>query len=66
MEKCNVRLEILVAIQRIKFRNIVTGDESWFYLDYHHDRQWSVSRDELTQKVKPGISTKSMLTVIWV
>jgi hypothetical protein len=53
-------------MQRIRFRDIITSDESWFYLEYHHASQWSVSRDEVPQRVGPAFGTaKFMLTAIW-
>jgi hypothetical protein len=53
-------------MQRTHFRHIITGDENWFYLEYQDASQWSVSRDEVPQRVDPAIGTaKFMLTVIW-
>jgi hypothetical protein len=64
--KCGELLRALAAIQRIHFRHIITGDESWFYLEYQHALQWSVARDEVFQRADPAIGTaKFMLTVIW-
>jgi hypothetical protein len=28
-----------------KFRNILTGDESWFMLEYQHAINWSLSSE---------------------
>jgi hypothetical protein len=53
-------------MQRTHFRYIITGDESWFYLEYQNASQWSVSRDEVPQKVDPAIGTaKFIFTAIW-
>jgi hypothetical protein len=53
-------------MQRTNFRHIITGDENWFYLEYQHASQWSVSRDEVLQRADSAIGTaKFMLTVIW-
>ena len=66
LAKCRELLPILEALQRNNFRNVVTGDESWFYLETGHSAQWSVCRDDVATKTKPTISTpKFMLTVIW-
>jgi hypothetical protein len=37
--KCDMFLRALEAIQRTHFRHIITGDESWFYLEYQHASQ---------------------------
>jgi hypothetical protein len=43
----------------------VTGNESWFTLEFHHSTKWGGSRDDVAQKAKQQIETqKSMLTVI--
>jgi hypothetical protein len=47
-------------------RHIITGKESWFYLDYRHAPPSSVPSYEVPQRIDPGIGTaKFMLTVIW-
>jgi hypothetical protein len=33
------------------FQRIITGDESWFFLDYLRDSVWEASRDQLPQNV---------------
>jgi hypothetical protein len=54
------------AANRFSQHYHITGDESWFYLEYQHVSQWSVSRDEVSQRVNPAISTaKFMLTAFW-
>jgi hypothetical protein len=64
--KCGELLCALKVMQRIRFRHIIIGDESWFYLEYHHASQWSVSRDEVPQRVGAAIGTaKFMLRAIW-
>jgi hypothetical protein len=48
------------------FRNIVTGNESWFTLECQHSAKWTVSRDDVPEKARQAIGTsKVMLTVIW-
>jgi hypothetical protein len=48
------------------FRHIITGGESWFSVEYQHASRWSVSRDEVLQKVNPVIGTaKLILLAIW-
>jgi SpoVK/Ycf46/Vps4 family AAA+-type ATPase len=49
-----------------KFRNILTGDESWFMLKCQHAVKWSLSREDVSGRVRQQIGTKTlMLTVIW-
>jgi hypothetical protein len=48
------------------FRNIVTGNESWFTLELQQSTKWSTSREDAPQRVRQQIGTrKFMLTVIW-
>jgi hypothetical protein len=64
--KCGELLRALEAMQRNHFRHIITGDENWFYLEYQHASQWSVSGDEVTERGDPPIGTnKFVLTTIW-
>jgi hypothetical protein len=45
---------------------MITSNESWFYLEHQHASQWSVSRNEVPQRVDPAIGiAKFMLTAIW-
>jgi transposase len=49
-----------------KFRNILTGDESWSMLEYQHAVKWSLSREDVSTRARRQIGTKTlMLTVIW-
>jgi hypothetical protein len=66
IETCRELSLILKAHENNKFQRFVTGDESSFPLEFHHSTKWSVSRDDVLQKIKQQIETqKSMLTVIW-
>jgi hypothetical protein len=63
--KCDGLLRALEVMQQPHFRHIITGDESWFYLEYQYASRWSVSRDEVPQRVDPAIGTAIfMLTAI--
>jgi hypothetical protein len=65
LQKCQELLEVLQAMEASKFRSIVTGDESWFTLEFQHSAKWGLSRDEVPEKVRQTIGTKQvMLTVI--
>jgi hypothetical protein len=66
METCRELLPTLKAHEKNKFRRFVSRNESWFTLEFHHSTKWSVSRDDVPQKVKQQIEAqKFMLTVIW-
>jgi hypothetical protein len=57
-------LQLLESQQRIGFRDIVTGDESWILQHYDHRQIWCVSADEVPTKVSSTITApESMLTV---
>jgi hypothetical protein len=47
-----------------KFRNILTGGENWFMLEYHHAVKWSLSREDVSERVRQQIGKKIMLIVI--
>jgi hypothetical protein len=40
-----------------KFRNILTGDESCFMLEHQHAMKWSLSREDLSERVRQQIGT---------
>jgi hypothetical protein len=66
MENCPELLPILKAHEKNKFQRFVTGDESWFTLEFHYSMKWSVWPDDVPQKVKQHIGTQQfMLTVTW-
>jgi hypothetical protein len=48
-----------------KFGTILTGDESWFMLEYQHAVKWRLSQEDASERVRQQIGTKIMLTVIW-
>jgi hypothetical protein len=56
----------LEAMQGTRLRHINIGYESRFCPEYQHASQWSVSRDDVPQRVDPDIGTaKFMFTAIW-
>jgi hypothetical protein len=66
METCRELLSILKAHGKNEFPRFVTGDESWFALEFHHSTKRSVSQDDVPQRVKQQIGTqKFMLAIIW-
>jgi transposase len=63
---CEELLPLLETQEQRQFRDLVTGDESWFTLEYEHQTQWQISRQEIGPKVRQGFQTKKfMLTVLW-
>jgi hypothetical protein len=66
METRRDLLLILNTPEKNKFQRVVTEDESWFTLEFHHSMKWRISRDDVLQKVKPQIGTQQFtVTVIW-
>jgi hypothetical protein len=39
-------------------KNLLPGDESWFMLEYQHAVKWSVSREDVSERVRQQIGTK--------
>jgi hypothetical protein len=65
LAKCRELLRMLEALQKNNVGKVVTGDESWFYLETGHSAQRSVCRDDVATKTKPMTGTpKFMLTVM--
>jgi hypothetical protein len=65
METCRELFSFLAPHEKDKFQRFVTGDESWFTLEFHHSTKWSASRDDVPQTANQQIGTqKFMLTVI--
>jgi hypothetical protein len=49
-----------------KFRNILISDESRFMLEYQHAVKWSLSREDVSERMRQQIGTRKFrLTVIW-
>jgi hypothetical protein len=66
IQKYQELLPLLERMEANRFRNILTGDESWFMLEYEHVVKWSFSREDASESVRQQIGvTKFMLTVIW-
>jgi hypothetical protein len=66
METCRELFPILMTHENNKFQRFVTGGKSCFTLECHHSTNFSVSRNDVPQKVKQQIGTQNfMLIVIW-
>jgi hypothetical protein len=48
-----------------KFRNIFTGDESWFRLERQHAVKWSLSREDVSEKVRQQIGAKKLCSLLY-
>jgi histone-lysine N-methyltransferase SETMAR len=56
----------LYTAQRDGWHHLVTGDESWFFLNISPRRMWTLSRDDVVTKPRLDIqSQKFMFTIIW-
>jgi hypothetical protein len=59
-------LQVLRSDEEQNFKNIVTGDESWFFLETSVISGWSRSRDDLTSRPKQNIQPeKCLISIIW-
>jgi hypothetical protein len=66
VKKCQDRLLSLERMEASNFRNIVTGDESWFTVELQQSPKWNTSREEVPQRVRQQIGTREfMLMAIW-
>jgi hypothetical protein len=55
----------LISQEMTNFSRIITGDESWFFLEYFHDRIWSISNENGTEMAWQIIgSDKHILTIL--
>jgi hypothetical protein len=56
---------LLKSDQKNKSRNIMTGDESWFYYQYESDAMFAHSRDEVIPRVSSTIDAKKVMFTIF-
>jgi hypothetical protein len=64
-EQCRKLLPIGEGMEKTDFHSLVTGDESWFTLEFRHSAKWYVSRDDMPQQPRHRIDTgKLMLAVM--
>jgi hypothetical protein len=50
IDKCCELFPILAKLEKGNFCNLVTGEKSWFALQFQHSAKWEVSRDNVPQK----------------
>jgi hypothetical protein len=66
IQNCQELLPLLERMEANKFRNILTGDESWLLFESQQAVKWSPSREDVSDRVRQQIGTKEfMLTVVW-
>jgi hypothetical protein len=63
--KAQELLDILLEVQDRGFENIMTGDESWFRMQYFHSCQWAADRADVPRRIRPDISTKKRMVSIF-
>jgi hypothetical protein len=65
IQKCQELLPLPEGMDANKFRNVLTGDESWFMLEYQHAVQWSFSREDGSEKVRQQIGTTNLCSLLF-
>jgi hypothetical protein len=64
-ECARAMLPFLYSVERDGWHHLVTGNESWFFVDTSLRRRWTLSRDDVVTKSKDDIQSKKfMLTII--
>jgi hypothetical protein len=56
---------LLERIEVNKFRNILTGDESEFMLEYQHAVKWSLPHEDASERVRQQIGTKKLDSLLF-
>jgi hypothetical protein len=57
IQKCQELPPLSKRMETNKFRNIFTGDESRFMLEYQRVVKWSPSREDVSERVRQQIGT---------
>jgi histone-lysine N-methyltransferase SETMAR len=66
VEQTQLLLRKLTSEQRRGWHDIVTLDESWFYLTTQHESIWFPETEKVPERERPMIQSKKlMLTIIW-
>jgi hypothetical protein len=47
--------------RNLKYQRFSTQDDNWFTFELHHSTKWSLSRDDVPQKVKQQIATQKFM-----
>jgi hypothetical protein len=68
-ERVTLSHELLAVLERDRrnhFRNVIIGDESWFFLYYSHESICAQSRDEVPERITQQIDAQEcLLSVLW-
>ena len=66
IQKCKKLLSIINSCKHYSFRNLITGDQSWFLYKYQFSRKWVLEGDENPIGDGSHINiSKIMFTIIW-
>jgi hypothetical protein len=65
IQKCQELVPVPERMDANKFRNILTGDESWFMLEYQHAVKSSLSREDVSERVRQQIGTKKLCSLLF-
>jgi hypothetical protein len=65
IQKYQELLPLPERMEANKCRNILTGDESWFMLKYQHAVKWSLSREDISERVRQQIGIKSLYSLLF-
>jgi histone-lysine N-methyltransferase SETMAR len=66
VERAREMLEILRVHEKTEFRDVITGDESWFLYSYPFGSYWGKSAEPRKEIPRSGFQTpKSMLVLCW-
>jgi hypothetical protein len=65
IHKCQELLSLRERMEANKFRNIHTVDENWFMLEWQHALKWSLSREDVSERVRQQIDTKQLCSLLF-
>lgn len=66
MVQSSLLLNVLESCKKQSWRNIITGDQSWFKMQYGHKGAWLLPEDDSPEMDGSQISIeKVMVTIIW-
>jgi hypothetical protein len=64
-EHAKAMLPFLLIAERNSWHYLVTGDESWFFLNILPHRMWTLSRDDVVTKLRLDIQTKTSYSQLY-
>ena len=54
---------LLMRLESTPQTEVITADESWFYMDYSHDGRWARTGDEVKTRPKRTIGSRKSLSL---